>query len=286
MPRRPIDDFWRERIRSITANNPKLGPGPVLQELRTIGKELVRSDWPSLRTVGRYQREVRAEPAAVQREYLEFRWPEAMERGDLPWEAAPVALEALRAFHGGGLGAGLLLGPSHRPSVAFVRWLWRVTIAAPDKPLGLRAAWALFLSRSNDAHSDARLSVEAEMVTGARMDGRGFFGEIVDETAERRISKAYNRERRRQNARDFREITTRLAAAMPAGFVSADIVEITANAMKALEAQKGEETRHSEPMPKARSTSGPTGAGAPRSASKAGGAKHSAVQSARKSRGN
>lgn len=177
MPRPSIDTFWREQVRSITANNPKLGTAPVLAKLQAIGRETGRSDWPSERTVGRIQREFRLLGDQDQREYLDFYWPEAMERGDLPWEASNVALKALDHLDAGGLPIGPWKG-AKRPSVAAVRWMWRLTLARPDLPLPSLVLFGLVIAHSERTGLPRR-DVEAWL---ARVDREGgsFFGHFTE----------------------------------------------------------------------------------------------------------
>lgn len=177
MPRTAIDAFWRGQIRSIVANSPKLGPGPVLRELTRIGERVGRTDWPSERTVGREQQRFRAAGEAEQREYLEFHWPATMERGDLPWEASAVGIELLRHLHAGNVRSPF--AKDGRPLVSTVRWLWYVTLARPTASLAARLWWARDLALSAAGLVDCRLDIESWIVTGDQFRGGDFFGEIV-----------------------------------------------------------------------------------------------------------
>jgi hypothetical protein len=203
MPRPSIDPFWREQVRSITANNPRLGPGPLLKQLETVGAQVGRRDWPSQRTIGRIQAQFRLTPEAVRREYLEFRWPEAMERGDLPWEATLVAIECLRAVREDTHGLGPLVKPRERPSISVVRWLWRVTLAVPDQPLRQRLFWALLLARSANPALDARRAIEAIAVNGVVPDEGAFFGERVSHDGLRRLVKSFAQARANEDVSQF-----------------------------------------------------------------------------------
>jgi hypothetical protein len=175
MPRPSIDQFWREQIRSVSANNSKLGPGPIQRELARIGESTGRSDWPSERTIGRELRRFRDASEAVRREYREFHWPATMERGDLPWQASAVGLELLRHLHA--TNATQEQQRYGRPLVSTVRWLWYVTMARPDLSLDVRLWCARELAFSATGIADCRLDVEAAMVGVER--GETFFGEVV-----------------------------------------------------------------------------------------------------------
>jgi hypothetical protein len=111
-----VDVFWEERVKSIKANRPTWGAGRICRQLEIEASAANRVDAPSPRWVGGYLQTQLPEDL---REYREFRWPESMERADLPWEASAAALELL----------GLL---QERPTVRLAEWFWRVTLAAPD----------------------------------------------------------------------------------------------------------------------------------------------------------
>jgi hypothetical protein len=142
MPRE-TDPHWIEKIKSIKANNPSWGAGRILA---AMGQEAAKSEvaylGPSEPTIRRILRR-EWDPLDEERknQYLDFYWPESMERGDLPWEAGASGLELLRQ------------DPVERPSVRYVKWFWRVTQimpkhdgAPPEKYFALRNAIALILT--------------------------------------------------------------------------------------------------------------------------------------------
>lgn len=142
MPQPRISDFWVDEIKEITVNNGRLGPDKVRAQLVAWVKGggaprgTKEHDAPSQRTIARYQAEIRSEPPERQAPYRYFHWPESMESGDVPWEAAPAALELLR---------GYLSTLRIRPSVALVRWFWRVSLAVPGSDFDKRLHWAHLL---------------------------------------------------------------------------------------------------------------------------------------------
>ena len=177
MPRRPIDPFWRERIMAISANEPKLGPGPISRLLRQDAARAHRSDAPSERTVSRVLKEFRSLRDEDRGAYRYFRWPQSMERGDLPWEASGVGLELLRSLHRVNLRGAT--GEHGRPLISTVKWLWYVTLARPDADLNMRLLWARDLALSATGIADFRAEVEGWMVTDENSRGREVLGEVV-----------------------------------------------------------------------------------------------------------
>jgi len=136
MARPKIKSYWRQRIREITENEPRIGPARIERRLEEEANRLGRSDYPKERTIGRIQREFRRKPEEERLGYREFRWPESMECRALPWEATLAGLELLRQFR----------SFKKRPLVGLVRWFWRISQIAPDAPYSLRfiAAQELF----------------------------------------------------------------------------------------------------------------------------------------------
>jgi hypothetical protein len=130
-------------IRVLTENEPRLGPLGIRARLEQAAKQVgdkVNKDElgpiPSLRTIGRLQRQFRPLPEEERRPYRLFRWPESMETGALPWEASRSALELLRHRHRHGMG---------RPLVGVVRWFWRLSEIAPDADIRFRNHAAMSL---------------------------------------------------------------------------------------------------------------------------------------------
>jgi len=125
MAPRKVSSFWRERIREITENEPRLGPARIARRLEEEASNLKRNDYPSERTIGRMQREFRRQPEEERHGYREFRWPETLELGVLPWGAARAGLELLGYFQ---------QEWGRRPLVGLVAVFWRVSQAAEDAP--------------------------------------------------------------------------------------------------------------------------------------------------------
>jgi hypothetical protein len=124
MPGQRTDWYWREQVKLITAENPRLGAVPVTKLLEQQAEALGRNDVPSWRTVLRIQQGIRGSPEEA--EYRSVKWPEVCELGEpggLPWEASGAVLELLRYLENTGSG---------RPSVSLARAYWRITLARPD----------------------------------------------------------------------------------------------------------------------------------------------------------
>jgi hypothetical protein len=129
MARPRINSYWQERVKEITENEPRVGPGPIFRRLKGEARKLDRKDYPSERTVGRIRQEFRAQKQGEQRAYREFHWPECMDQRVLPWSASRAGLELLGYFQ-------QLWG--RRPLVGLVAVFWRVSQAAEDAPLDER----------------------------------------------------------------------------------------------------------------------------------------------------
>ena len=96
MPNIRIRDKWEPMVKQIMADlGPRAGPTLVHRELLSRVEamkkrgEQVSDDYPSPRTIQRIKDDFTPEK---RREYERFRWPESMEAGALPWEAAGLAL--------------------------------------------------------------------------------------------------------------------------------------------------------------------------------------------------
>jgi hypothetical protein len=117
MPRKRIDHFWSERIKTITANEPRLGPGPIAKRLDAEAMKLGRVDQPSERTIARLQKEFRN--STSESDYRYVFWPEVCVRGELPWEASGTIFELFDLL-------------KTRPTLATAKWFWRAKLARPD----------------------------------------------------------------------------------------------------------------------------------------------------------
>ena len=160
MPRKPIDQFWRERVKALVAIPPE-GRRLTDKRIADILEEEAgsfdlrnprRYDFPSERSVQRIRILFVGVSEAV-RDYQRFRYPDSCTSGALPWESAAVAFELIREHR-----------LDEAPPVRLVRWLWRVTLAIPDAPLHDRVRYAFEL-----AARDAGLAlqdVHERMATG------------------------------------------------------------------------------------------------------------------------
>lgn len=123
MPNRRIDGHWRERIRELTEQNPRLSSRKIAERLEAEAREADRIDWPSEKTVRNIMAEHRGASERERRQYALAHWPESFENNpDLPWEAARLILEGMR-IHGG-----------KRPTVRAAKWLWRLSLANQASP--------------------------------------------------------------------------------------------------------------------------------------------------------
>ena len=106
-------------------------------------------DAPSERTVRRVYKEHRAKNPGQRGQYAGFSWPESMGAAEIPWEASKSVLNLLqrhREIFGNGDGLG--------PPVGFVRWFWRVEVAAPGLDLDRQARVAAFFF-GHEQHPDS-----------------------------------------------------------------------------------------------------------------------------------
>jgi hypothetical protein len=128
---------------STFANEPRLSDRAVAARMERLGKGLGRDDYPATRTVNKYRELYNHLPEHVKAGYRDFRWPESMEAGLLPWPASAAALELLGIQRTrdmwsqigrdpGELPTSAFDLPIGRPSVRLARWFWRVTQSAPD----------------------------------------------------------------------------------------------------------------------------------------------------------
>ncbi|MFH1141999.1 MAG: hypothetical protein V1724_10165 [Chloroflexota bacterium] len=141
MPRPRTDVHWRERVRALITDEPRMGDAKIAARLLVEAQEKGRDDSPSARTVRRMREEFKTEPAHAQAQYRAFYWPESMERGDIPWEASVHCMELL----------GYLFHSSRaeeygRPTIRQAKWFWRVSTAVPDLHLAERESLARLLA--------------------------------------------------------------------------------------------------------------------------------------------
>lgn len=139
MPRPETDLYWRERIKHLAANNPKMSDRAITEQLDKQAQAEDRSDQPRERTVGRIRKAFTTVPEEQRKQYQIARWPDSMISGELPWEASAALLELLghQRRH---------LGPRVASPIRLARWFWRVTQAAPDAPIISRVQIAVQLA--------------------------------------------------------------------------------------------------------------------------------------------
>lgn len=118
MPRPKITIFWREQVRVLAEQGKK--PKAIHLALEEQAESLGKDDCPSETSVRRILKEHKARPSVERRPYALFRWPEAMESGELPWEASRVTLDLLRYMDEKGL---------EPPTLRLATWYWRVSLA-------------------------------------------------------------------------------------------------------------------------------------------------------------
>jgi hypothetical protein len=156
MPRPPIHPFWVERIRVLLANNPRISGVEIRRKLTNDQKIKKEDDAPtpvpSDRAIRRIMTQFKGAPKSERQSYRYFSWPESMEAGILPWEAARVVLDLMR-----------FRTEAHMepPLVLEAQWFWRVTLAIPDAPIETRvkAAAALVMLAMSDQPKSENLKV-------------------------------------------------------------------------------------------------------------------------------
>jgi hypothetical protein len=151
MPQKPVDDYWKERVKSLLGADPVRPPGPraiwrhLQDEAQHMNKaELLKVGYPpSERSITRIRNDDWTPLSeAERREYREMHWPDTFLRGDLPWEASATALELLAWSDAYGL---------PRPPISLARWFWRVTQVMPNTAAGMRIAIAVTAATHNEA---------------------------------------------------------------------------------------------------------------------------------------
>jgi hypothetical protein len=122
MPRSPTSDDWKERVKTLVANERQLSGRSIHRLFEAEAKDGTgRLDYPSQRTIERIIKEFRT-PGA-QAPYRFFSWPKTMQDRFLPWEASRFAIELAaryQRFH-----------PGKRATNGYVRWHWRLSLAWP-----------------------------------------------------------------------------------------------------------------------------------------------------------
>src|SRR5918996_5660853 len=126
---RKLDPFWVSWLYHVFTNEPGLTMTEIAQEAEETAKELGRTDPPHRATVHRYLTSFRDLDEDVKRQFRDFRWPDSLENGDLPWESSTETLALLEWTEKHNL---------RPPTVNIVAWYWRTTLMLPDAPLDLR----------------------------------------------------------------------------------------------------------------------------------------------------
>lgn len=147
MPRPAIHSYWQAEIKALAeADKASLSVDAIVASLRERKPpDSVSDPVPSARTVARYVREHRNADEKDRLPYRVFSWPQSMEAGSLPWEAARACLDLLRYRTDRGMAAPLV-----RECQAF----WRITQAVPDAPEEKRVYFALIITL-NEMLTDA-----------------------------------------------------------------------------------------------------------------------------------
>jgi len=138
MARPRINGEYQHKIAELTEQGQK--PRSITRNLAEWARSKEWADPPSERSVRRIYQEHLAKNPGQRGQYAGFRWPESMEYAGIPWEASKSVLNLLqrhREIFGNGDGLG--------PPVGFVRWFWRVEVAAPELGLDSQARIAAFL---------------------------------------------------------------------------------------------------------------------------------------------
>jgi len=120
-----IKDRWVNAIYEMRGRG--MGPKEIEDQIEATAVREQFDDYPSLTTIKRYTAKYDRLGARAQATYREFRWPQSMESGLLPWEASRLGvglLERYQRHHG------------CRPTNGYVRWHWRLSLAwPPSDPL-------------------------------------------------------------------------------------------------------------------------------------------------------
>ena len=136
---RPKTDIRYQNLVSELAER-GLKPPAITEAIERIAAEMEWGvDPPSLRTVRRIYQAHMGSDDEQRQQFEPFRWPDSVLAAGLPWDASPVVFEVLQDWN-------------KPPTVGFVKWYWRVHVAAPDLPLPDKTWAAKFL---NDREIDA-----------------------------------------------------------------------------------------------------------------------------------
>jgi hypothetical protein len=148
-PPKRLNDYWIDWMRAQFANEPDLAPKKIHEQAKEWAKTWPEEEEeprpgkpPALRTVYKYLDQYDELPEGIRKGYQPFRWPLAMEELLLPWESTAPAIELLNWSQEHGLWP---------PPVSLVQWLWRITLAIPQAPLGERLRVATTVASYREA---------------------------------------------------------------------------------------------------------------------------------------
>jgi hypothetical protein len=139
MAREKTDPYWELKTRELKEEHRTWGAVKIAAELAKDADG--RKDLPSPRTIGRFLDAFEKLTPAERAIYGRFEWPTSMELGFVPWEASRVALDVLR---------NNLYRYRTRPTIAYVRWHWRVSLASPALDFDLRDAIVINMLAARD----------------------------------------------------------------------------------------------------------------------------------------
>jgi hypothetical protein len=155
MPQRPVPNYWKERVKEHLADNRKATAKEIIEKLETEAEVLRTNEschfvelsrqCPSTRSIARIKQEEWQQLTEKEKaEYGQFRFPESMEAGVIPWEASASCLTLLAMMDKDTNGRV-------RPTVNIARWFWRLTLATPGLHAGTRYAIAVTLATHRGA---------------------------------------------------------------------------------------------------------------------------------------
>lgn len=142
MPMPRIDTYWRNRVRELAEQNPRVSSRKITAQLEGEAKALKREDWPSEKSVRNIIAEHRDAPEQERRLYRLVYWPESFTGNpDLPWESARevlVAMSYIEKYQPGGVGG--------RPTIRMAKWYWRLYLVDPNGGISGRVHLARMLA--------------------------------------------------------------------------------------------------------------------------------------------
>jgi hypothetical protein len=171
MANRPIDNRWVQAALTLKINTPRLSAAAIHRKIVAAAQ----GRWgkpPVSKSIERHlSKDLNKLSIEEQKPYLYFSWPESMENGALPWEAAREALDVVRwhTENWRSLREKEEAKPKYRDEekelpdffkrppripVRQVQWFWRVTQAIPEATIEQRARTAIDFSSWSLAPQD------------------------------------------------------------------------------------------------------------------------------------